>query len=194
MNQVVQTVRTFQTSAGPALEARVNDPALGDVRVVVTGRAGEVVQAQLIVRDRAAADTLAQAAARVGATSDALAGVSLTVRSESGGSTAGGHAGSGFEAAAWGAPGYGTDRGGGGSTGSSTSSGSNAPAGSNGFAGGSTSHAGHGGGPGTGGGPTGPQERPAPAAGRSPRPSLPVGLPGARDGSSSDRRSLDIRA
>jgi hypothetical protein len=107
MNQVVQTIRTYQTAAGPSVEARVSDPNLGDVRVIVTGRAGEVVQAQLVCRDRAAADALVQATARVHATSDALAGVSVSVRSE-GGSTTGGRAGRDpFEAAAWTGGGYG---------------------------------------------------------------------------------------
>jgi len=107
MNQVVQTIRTFQTAAGPSVEARVSDPDLGDVRVIVTGRAGEVVQAQLVCRDRATADALIQATARVHATSDALAGVSVSVRSE-GGSTSGERSGRNpFEAAGWTGGGYG---------------------------------------------------------------------------------------
>jgi flagellar hook-length control protein FliK len=100
MNQVVQTIHSYQTTSGPAVEARVSDPNFGDVRMIVTGRAGEIVQAQLIVRDRVAADAITAAAARIHATSDALAGVSITVRSEGGGSATGGRAGSNaFEAA-----------------------------------------------------------------------------------------------
>jgi hypothetical protein len=105
MTQMAQTIRSYQTSAGPALEARVNDPTLGDVRMVVTGRAGEVVQAQLICRDRATADALTVAAAHLHATGDALAGVSVSVRSE-GGSAAGSRPGNPFEAAGWTAGGY----------------------------------------------------------------------------------------
>jgi hypothetical protein len=112
MNQVVRTIRTFDTSAGPSVEARVSDPNLGDVRVVVTGRAGEIVQAQLVVRDRAAADAIAQAAARIHSTSDGLAGVSLTVRSEDAGTASGGRPGGGFDAADWSAgTGYGSGAG-----------------------------------------------------------------------------------
>jgi hypothetical protein len=102
MNQVVQTIHTYQTAAGPSLEARISDPNLGDVRMVVTGRAGEIVQAQLIVRDRVTADAITAAAARMHSTSDALSGVSVSVRSEGGGSATGGRAGSNaFEAAGW---------------------------------------------------------------------------------------------
>jgi len=109
MNQAVRTIHTYQTAAGPSLEARISDPALGDVRVIVTGRAGEIVQAQLVVRDRVAADAITAAAARMHATSDALAGVSVTVRSEGGGSATNGRAGgNAFEAAGWAAgSGYG---------------------------------------------------------------------------------------
>ena len=101
MGQVVQTIHTYQTAAGPSLEARISDPALGDVKLVVTGRAGEIVQAQLIVKDRVTADALTAAAARFHATSDALAGVNVTVRSETGsGWTAGGRSGN-TGAGAW---------------------------------------------------------------------------------------------
>ena len=102
MTQVVQTIHTYQTSAGPTVEARINDANLGDVRLVVTGRAGEIVQAQLVVHDRVAADAIEAAAARIHAAGDALAGVNVTVRSDGGGSATGGRAGSNpFEAAGW---------------------------------------------------------------------------------------------
>jgi len=107
MGQVVQTIHTYQTSAGPSLEARVSDPTLGDVRLVVTGRAGEIVQAQLIVKDSVTADALTAAAARAHASGDALAGVNVTVRSETGGGwTSGGRNGN-SESAAWAAGGWG---------------------------------------------------------------------------------------
>jgi hypothetical protein len=187
MNQVVQTVRSFQTSAGPSLEARVNDPSLGDVRMIVTGRAGEVVQAQLIVHDPAAADALTQAAARAHATSDALRGVNVTVRSESGGSATGGRTGNSFDSSAWNSPaGYGS----GASTGGSGQGHAHGTptggisANADGSGGARTSH-------------DGSQAAPRQAAAPQPSPilsgrSLRSPLPG---GSGSDRRSLlDIRA
>ena len=70
--QVVQTIHTYQTSAGPSLEAHFSDPNFGDVRMIVTGRAGEIVQAQLVVRDRVAADAINTAAARMHAAGDGL--------------------------------------------------------------------------------------------------------------------------
>jgi hypothetical protein len=113
MNTVLQTVHTYQTSSGPALEARVNDPNLGDVRMIVTGRAGEIVQAQLVVQSRAAADAIAAAVTRMHNSGDALAGVSVTVRSEGGGNSTGGRPGNNaFESAAWGSGnGYGANAG-----------------------------------------------------------------------------------
>jgi len=102
MNAVLQTVHTYQTSSGPALEARVNDPNLGDVRMIVTGRAGEIVQAELVVRDRFTADAITAAALRMHSSGDELAGVSVTVRAESGSSSTSGRSGSNpFEAGGW---------------------------------------------------------------------------------------------
>jgi hypothetical protein len=118
MNQVVQTVHTYQTTAGPALEAHISDPNLGDVRMVVTGRAGEILQAQLVVRDRIAADAITAAAARMHAAGDALAGVSVSVRSEGGGSAGGSRSGGAFDGTGWAAAdGYGTGSGQGGNAG-----------------------------------------------------------------------------
>jgi hypothetical protein len=116
MSQVVQTIHTYQTSSGPAVEARVSDANLGDVKLVVTGRAGEIVQAQLFVRDRVSADALTAAAARVHATGDGLVGVNVTVRSEAGGSWTSSGRGGSSESAAWSA-------GGGWGSGSSSSAG-----------------------------------------------------------------------
>ena len=194
MNQVVQTVKSFQTSAGPALEARISDPNFGDVRMVVTGRAGEVVQAQLIVRDRAAADAITQAAARIHSTSDGLAGVSVTVRSESGTTTGGGRGG-GFEAAGWSsgsgsgagsAPGNGTGTGTGNGTGNAPGNGHGA---ANPGLGNQTSTA-TGGGSGSSDGGTRGLHVPSPVTGRPalvPTSDLPKGrVPGGP--------SLDIRA
>jgi hypothetical protein len=101
MTQVVQTIHTYQTSAGPSLEAHFSDPNFGDVRMIVTGRAGEIVQAQLVVRDRVAADAINTAAARMHAAGDGLSGVSVTVRSEGGTSTGGRSGSNAFESAGW---------------------------------------------------------------------------------------------
>jgi hypothetical protein len=86
MGQVVKTIHSFQTTSGPALEARISDPILGDVKLTVAGQAGEIVQAQLVVGSRATADALVTAAARSHASGEALAGVNVSVRTESGGS------------------------------------------------------------------------------------------------------------
>jgi hypothetical protein len=103
MNQIVKTIHTYQTSAGPALEARVSDAVLGDVKVIVTGQAGEIIQAQLVVRDRFTADALLTAAARSHASGEALTGVNVSVRSESGGSwTSNQRSGGAAESMGWG--------------------------------------------------------------------------------------------
>ena len=185
MGQVVQTIHTYQTSAGPSLEARVSDPTLGEVRLVVTGRAGEIVQAQLIVKDAATADALTAAATRAHAGGDALAGVNVTVRSETGGGwTSGGRNGN-SESAAWAAGGWG------GATGSRSANGQ----GSHGTEPGSQAGSGSGNGGGSGSGATSDgsrgSNRPHPSrfddssanSGRA-KPRLPF-----RGGS-----SLDIRA
>ncbi len=182
MSQAVQTIHTFQTSAGPSLEARISDPALGDVRVIVTGRAGEIVQAQLVVRDRVTADAITAAAARMHTGSDALAGVSVTVRSESGGSATNSRAGGNpFEAAGWAAgSGYGTGGGpganGGHGQGGGLANQNTAPSG-NGTEGGSRGNG------------TPETQKQAPAAlpgGRPTRPTSRTTLPGGS--------SLDVRA
>ena len=110
MGQVVRTINTYQTAGGPTVEARISDPNLGDVKLIVTGRAGEVIQAQLVVKDRVSAEALTAAAARAHASGDGLAGVNVTVRSETGGWTSGGRSGS-SDAAAWAANGSGTGSG-----------------------------------------------------------------------------------
>ncbi len=181
MNQAVRTIHTFQTAAGPSLEARISDPNLGDVRLIVTGRAGEIVQAQLVVRDRISADAIAAAATRMRSSGDGLAGVNLTVRSEAGGSSTNGRSGSNaFESAGWaGGSGYGAGSGSGPNGGHGQSLDQNAAA------------SGNGAGP-DGRGSNGTHETlkpvPAPLPARS-RPNLPASgaqLPGGS--------SLDVRA
>lgn len=107
MYQVVQTIHSFETAAGPAMEARISDPSIGDVRMVVTGRAGEIVQAELVVRDRITADAMTAAAARMHSSGDELAGVRVTVRTEGGNSSTSSRSGSNpFEAGGWASNGY----------------------------------------------------------------------------------------
>jgi hypothetical protein len=107
MYQVVQTIHSFETAAGPSMEARISDPTIGDVRMVVTGRAGEIVQAELVVRDRITADAMTAAAARMHSSGDELAGVRVTVRAEGGNSSTSGRSGSNpFEAGGWAGNGY----------------------------------------------------------------------------------------
>jgi hypothetical protein len=104
MSQVVRTIHSYQTSSGPALEARVSDPILGDIKVVVSGQAGEIIQAQLVARDRVSADALLNAATRIHASGEGLTGVNVSVRSEAGGTwTSSGRSGdSSAESLSWG--------------------------------------------------------------------------------------------
>jgi hypothetical protein len=77
--------------------------------MIVTGRAGEIVQAELVVRDRFTADAITAAAVRMRSSGDELAGVSVTVRAESGNSSTSGRPGSNpFEAGGWAGNGYAT--------------------------------------------------------------------------------------
>ena len=81
LDRVIQQIRTVGTHSDPALEARLQDPELGTVRVLVAGRAGEVVRAVLFVSDQGIADALTRAADRT-ATSHGLAGIDLHIRTE----------------------------------------------------------------------------------------------------------------
>jgi hypothetical protein len=218
MNQVIDTIHTFETSAGPALEARISDPDLGDVRMVVTGRAGEIVQAQLVVRDRVTADAITAAAGRMRSGGDALAGVSVTVRTESGNSSMSNRSGgNAFESAGWGSGngyaagnGAGTNGSHGRGLGSGEGNATGTTAGSStgpGSGQGSAGHTGRDGQPGT---LAGPETALQPDSARLNRPVPEGSRPGGSGGqqgsqgdhrsaserkSESDRRSLlDIRA
>ena len=83
LGRVVEQIRTVAGSSSPALEARLQDPQLGTLHLVVAGRAGEVVQAELVVADARSADALARAIDRSSA-GNGLAGIDLRVRTESG--------------------------------------------------------------------------------------------------------------
>jgi hypothetical protein len=79
---VVERIRTAGGSSEPALEARIHDPELGTVRLLVAGRAGEVVRAELIVTDGRVADALARAIDR-SAAGNGLTGIDLRIRMDS---------------------------------------------------------------------------------------------------------------
>jgi hypothetical protein len=96
LDRVVHQIRTLGTSSDPALEARLQDPELGSVRVLVAGRTGEIVRAEVFVADQSIADALTRAVDRT-ATSHGLAGIDLRIRTEPGrpgGSAAGSGSGS----------------------------------------------------------------------------------------------------
>ena len=182
MTQVVQTIHTYQTAVGPAIDARISDPSLGDVRLIVMGRAGEIVQAQLVVHDRVTADAITAAATRMHASGDALVGVNLSVRSDGGGSATSGRSNSNAsETAGWmagGRSGSGAGADGNGGHGQSVGNGDAAATG-NGASGGSAK------GDGSQGMPKqAPVARPETARTNRPMPRTP--LPGGS--------SLDIRA
>jgi hypothetical protein len=80
---VVEQIRTVVGSSSPALETRLHDPELGTVRLLVAGRAGEVVRAEVVVADARIADALAQAVDRSSA-GHGLAGIDLRIRTDSG--------------------------------------------------------------------------------------------------------------
>jgi hypothetical protein len=81
LDRVVHQIRTVGTQVDPALEARVQDPTFGTVRVLVAGRTGEIVRAELFVADQQTADALRQAVDRA-STSHGLAGIDLRIRTE----------------------------------------------------------------------------------------------------------------
>ena len=191
MNQVVGTIHTYQTSSGPALETRISDPVLGDVRVIASGRAGEIVQAQLVVRDRVSADAISAAVTRMRSTGDGLTGVSVTVRTEGGDSSLGSRSGSNpFEAGGWAnGNGYGAGSGNGNGNGNG-----NGHAQSQALAGGDPSALGGGSGNGTGAQPRGGgQAGTAPSTAAAVRVAPKAGQPAARM-PIPGRSTLDIRA
>ncbi len=88
LDRVVQQIRTVAGSRDPALEASLNDPELGTIRLLVAGRVGEVVRAELVVVDQRIAEALARAVDR-SATSHGLSGIDLRIRTEPARSDAG---------------------------------------------------------------------------------------------------------
>jgi hypothetical protein len=82
LGRVVERLRTVVGSTDPALEAHLHDPVLGSVRLLVAGRAGELVRAELVVADPRSADALSRALDR-SSTGHGLTGIDLRIRLES---------------------------------------------------------------------------------------------------------------
>jgi hypothetical protein len=81
--EALDRIRTTVTAGIPGLESRIEDPALGTIRVVVSGGKGELIHAELVTRDPEAARALAVSLERALAAGAALpAGVELRVRPE----------------------------------------------------------------------------------------------------------------
>ena len=84
LDQVVGQIRLHGGNGVPGLESRFHDPQLGDLRLVLLGRAGETIRAELIATDPATAAALGKAADRALAGSLGLVGIDLRIRSEAG--------------------------------------------------------------------------------------------------------------
>lgn len=86
--RAVAWVRGVAVTGAPALEARLHDPVLGHLRILVAGRAGDVVRAELVASDHGIADALAHAAAGA-AVDNLLSGIELRIRAQTTGVGAG---------------------------------------------------------------------------------------------------------
>jgi len=76
-------IRTATRAGVPGLESRIDDPELGSIRILVSGRPGETIHAELIARDPAAARELSAALDRALAAGASMpAGVDLHVRTD----------------------------------------------------------------------------------------------------------------
>ena len=84
LDQVIGQIRLHGGNVVPSLETRLHDPQLGSLRLVLLGRAGETIHAELIAADPATADAISRAADRAIAGSLSLAGIDLRIRSEGG--------------------------------------------------------------------------------------------------------------
>jgi hypothetical protein len=92
--QVVDRLRSFATDGTPGLETRFDDPQLGSLRLVVSGRAGETIQAEIVALDAKSAEAIGRAIEHAAATSTALHGIALQVRTaDASGAGTGGHPG-----------------------------------------------------------------------------------------------------
>ena len=86
--RIVERLATLGGRLVPGLEARLHHPELGDVRITVAGRAGDVLQAQIVARDDQAAAALSRSVDRYHQAGGDLTGISLHVRAETGGNAA----------------------------------------------------------------------------------------------------------
>jgi hypothetical protein len=82
--EALNRIRTTVQAGVPGLESRIDDPQLGSIRVLVSGRPGETIRAELVAADPAAARELTAALERAVAGGATLpAGVDLHVRTDS---------------------------------------------------------------------------------------------------------------
>jgi hypothetical protein len=94
LGQVIDRMRAFSTDGTPGLETRFEDPQLGTLRLIVSGRAGDTVQAEIVAVDARSAEAIGRAIERAATTSAALHGITLQVRTaDTAGSGANGHLG-----------------------------------------------------------------------------------------------------
>jgi hypothetical protein len=84
LDQVIGQIRLHGGNVVPSLETRFHDSQLGSLRLVLVGRAGETIHAELIAADPATANAISRAADRAMAGSLSLAGIDLRIRAEGG--------------------------------------------------------------------------------------------------------------
>ena len=82
--------RTFGAGRTSGLETTLRHPELGLVRLVLEGVPG-AVRAELVARDQASADAILAATERLARSADAPAGISISVRAETGSGGRAGH-------------------------------------------------------------------------------------------------------
>jgi hypothetical protein len=82
IGQIVDRLRTFRADGAPAVETRFEDPQLGEIRLVITGHAGETLRAELVASSSQAADALGRALVHVTAAGglDPLRQIDLRIR------------------------------------------------------------------------------------------------------------------
>jgi len=80
LGQVVDRLRSFSTDGTPGLATRFDDPDLGMIQLVVSGKAGDTIRAELVTTDARSAEAIGRAIERAMATNIGLHGISLAVR------------------------------------------------------------------------------------------------------------------
>jgi hypothetical protein len=94
IGQVIDRARMHVNGGTPGLESRFHDPELGDLRLVVVGRPGDLIRAELFASDPRAAEALSRAADRAATGPAGLAGIQLHIRTEAGSAASTTHNGS----------------------------------------------------------------------------------------------------